>query len=118
MTMIDIILIIFESSLKHVDRKSDTVSEFKISDCRLFGCAKNTQFIIENTLETAFQAALRPVEYASPGKPAVINPLLSDAFSLIEITHGFNCLPPKKYAEDPSELYLPDHRPIPSSISK
>ena len=102
------------SSLKRADRKSGTVIEFCSYDKRRILFAKNSQLKMENTLDTAFHAALIPVEYASPGRPTVIKPLDSDAFSLMDRTHGPRFLPPRKYSEEPLLLNLADHIPRPN----
>src|SRR5699024_12559728 len=87
------------------------VIDFNSSDRRLIRFAKKIQFNMENTAETAFQPELLPVEYPSPGRPTVMKPLLSDAFSLIDRTHGPIFRPPRKYSDEPALLAFASQNP-------
>ena len=45
----------------------------------------------------AIQAALMPARYAYPGSPMSIQPLMSEASALMEVTQGPSARPPRAY---------------------
>src|SRR5690625_2257204 len=118
MTTMDTMRITCEWSWNLADRRSGIVIDLSISDRRLIRLAKKNQLNIENTDETAFQTELIPVEYPSPGSPTVMKPLLSDAFSLMDRTHGPILRPPRKYSEEPALLAFEYQNPTTSRNSR